>query len=138
MTSDLEEIFSGITSGVQEEIDAATERLDNCMNNPQFIFFLFESLTEELFNNNQTIYTLAQIQIHNNLRTRWKSEFKEEEPIYWSPEIQENIAFTLLEASFSAPNQQRPHFIASVKYIIHHSSQLLAISHHIAYPAKTS
>lgn len=118
MSTELEALFDGITSNDQEVLDSVYERLENQMNNPEFIFFLFQSLTDELLQNNPTIYMLVQIQIFNNIRSKWTNIFNEDIPVYWTQDIQENIALTLVEAVFSIPSSHRKHFIPPIKYII--------------------
>ncbi|KAK8884760.1 hypothetical protein M9Y10_043880 [Tritrichomonas musculus] len=112
----LQDLFDGFNDPAR--VNEVTGRIMEQMENPQFIFFLFQSLTQQLYQENTSLYVLIQITISNNIRTKWRTLFDENAPVFWAPELRTQIALNLLEGSFSIPNQQRSHFINALKIII--------------------
>ena len=112
-------IFSLLTSANPDDINKATQSILELQQNPQFIIFCFNSLSDQLLQTNPTLYTHLQITILNNIRQKWQAVFTPgNEYLFWTPEQQQQIVELLLQNVFNIPNEHRSHFIIALQTII--------------------
>ncbi|OHT13563.1 hypothetical protein TRFO_03314 [Tritrichomonas foetus] len=118
MEFNLEQVFTALLRGTNDQIREANDIILRAMQNPQFIFLLLSNLTEQLMQTNPTLYTQLQLAVLTNIRDKWTAVFKPDEPIFWTSENQQSIIMAILNALFTIPIERRSHYIAAIDFIV--------------------